>query len=433
MGYFCIYHDITERRNAERALKDANEGLEARVTERTHALEELNSELSVAKEQAETANDTKTRFFAAASHDLLQPLNAARLFTVALGGKELRDDIHDLVNKVDLSLKGVEELLNELLDICKLDAGAMQPTIRDFRVSDVLNALKTEFTPVAEKAGLRFAVHPRDVWVKSDSRLLRRILQNFISNALRYTRHGGAVVGCRMRGDKIRIEVWDSGPGIPEDKLKIIFREFHRLEGPETTDVKGLGLGLAIVERLGRSLDHTVSVRSRPGRGTVFSVDVPIGIVDEAAMPKPRRRMAGELGGLRVLCIDNEPDILDGMRAMLENWNCVVATARSGAEAEKLLLGDEDDNNDNIGFVPDIILADYHLSSGETGLDVLIRLRDQRGLDIPGVVITADRSTETAELIKAQRFALLNKPLRPAKLRALMTRAVTRQSSDAAE
>lgn len=433
LGYFCIYHDITERRNAERALKDANEGLEARVTERTHALEELNSELSVAKEQAETANDTKTRFFAAASHDLLQPLNAARLFTVALGGKELRDDIHDLVNKVDLSLKGVEELLNELLDICKLDAGAMQPTIRDFRVSDVLNALKTEFTPVAEKAGLRFAVYPRDVWVRSDSRLLRRILQNFISNALRYTRRGGAVVGCRMRGDTIRIEVWDSGPGIPEDKLKIIFREFHRLEGPETTDVKGLGLGLAIVERLGRSLDHTVSVRSRPGRGTVFSVDVPIGIADETATPKPRRRMAGELGGLRVLCLDNEPDILDGMRAMLENWDCVVATARSGAEAEKLLLLDRDDNRDNIGFVPDIILADYHLSSGETGLDVLIRLRDQHGFDIPGVVITADRSTETAERVRAQRFALLNKPLRPAKLRALMTRALIRQNSDAAE
>ena len=431
LGYFCIYHDITERKTAEQALKEANEGLEARVTERTHALEVLNSELSDAKEQAETANDTKTRFFAAASHDLLQPLNAARLFTVALGGKQgLAEDVLDLVGKVDLSLKGVEELLNELLDICKLDAGAMQPNIRNFAISDVLSALETEFGPIAENAGLSFKVHKRDLWVRSDSRLLRRILQNFISNAMRYTRTGGAVVGCRVRGDKLKLEVWDSGPGIPEDKLKIIFREFHRLEGPETTDVKGLGLGLAIVDRLGRSLDHPVSVRSRPGRGTVFSVEVPLGVADTAATPKPKRRMAGELGGLRVLCIDNEPDILDGMNAMLSNWDCVVATARSGPAAEDLLSGSEPGKGT---FAPDIILADYHLDSGQTGLDVLIRLRDVHGVNVPGVIITADRSTETADLIREQGFSLLNKPLRPAKLRALMTRALNRLGSDAAE
>ncbi|MFH1804753.1 MAG: NahK/ErcS family hybrid sensor histidine kinase/response regulator [Pseudomonadota bacterium] len=430
IGYFCIYHDITARRMAEQALKEANESLEQRVVERTSALEDLNSELSVAKEQAETANDTKTRFFAAASHDLLQPLNAARLFTVALGGKELSAEAADLTGKVDLSLKGVEELLNELLDICKLDAGAMPPTIRDFPLSRILDALKTEFTPIAEKAGLRFGVKTRDVWVRSDSRLLRRILQNFISNALRYTRKGGTVVGCRIRGDHVRIEVWDSGPGIPEDKLKIIFREFHRLESPENSDIKGLGLGLAIVERLGRSLDHHVSVRSRPGRGTVFSVDVPLGVaVPDSVTDAPRRRMAGELGGVRVLCIDNEPDILDGMTAMLENWNCVVATARSGAECATLLMPD----GGTTAFAPDIILADYHLSAGETGLDVLRRLRDVHGFDVPAVVITADRSTETAELIRAENFSLLNKPLRPAKLRALMTRSLNRLGSDAAE
>ncbi|MEQ5777925.1 PAS-domain containing protein [Thalassospira sp. NFXS8] len=424
LGYFCIYHDITERRLAEQALKEANESLEERVVDRTRALETLNSELSVAKEQAETANDTKTRFFAAASHDLLQPLNAARLFTVALGGRTLPDDAADLVGKVDLSLKGVEELLNELLDICKLDAGAMQPTLQDFPISKVLNILKTEFTPIAEQAGLRFSVFPRDVWVRSDSRLLRRILQNFISNALRYTRQGGTVVGCRLRGDILRIEVWDSGPGIPVDKLKIIFREFHRLESPENADVKGLGLGLAIVDRLGRKLDHPISVRSWPGRGTVFSVDVPVGIVaPETGDIAPRRRLASELGGVRVLCIDNEPDILEGMRAMLENWDCVVATARSGTDAEALL-------NPAVStitpFVPDVILADYHLSAGETGLDVLCRLRDHNGLVVPGVVITADRSPETAALVQAQSFTLLNKPLRPAKLRAVMTRSFVR-------
>ncbi|PKR55608.1 hybrid sensor histidine kinase/response regulator [Thalassospira marina] len=425
LGYFCIYHDITERRLAEQALKEANESLEQRVIDRTHALETLNSELSIAKEQAETANDTKTRFFAAASHDLLQPLNAARLFTVALGGRELADDAADLVGKVDVSLKGVEELLNELLDICKLDAGAMQPSLQDFPISRVLNVLKTEFTPIAEQAGLRFHVHSRDIWVRSDSRLLRRILQNFISNALRYTRKGGTVVGCRLRGDVLRIEVWDSGPGIPEDKLKIIFREFHRLESPENVDVKGLGLGLAIVDRLGRRLEHPVSVRSRPGHGTVFSVDVPLGIAaPETIVTTPRRRLGGELGGLRVLCIDNEPDILAGMRAMLENWDCVVATARSGEEAVSLLCPPD---KPAPAFMPDIILADYHLSSGQTGLDVLRRLRDERGLTIPGIIITADRSPETAEKISTQSFGLLNKPLKPAKLRALMTRSFVHQ------
>ena len=424
LGYFCIYHDITERRLAEQALKEANEGLEQRVADRTRALETLNSELSIAKEQAETANDTKTRFFAAASHDLLQPLNAARLFTVALGGRVLPDDAADLVGKVDVSLKGVEELLNELLDICKLDAGAMQPSLQDFPISKVLNVLKTEFTPIAEQAGLRFSVLSRDIWVRSDSRLLRRILQNFISNALRYTRKGGTVVGCRLRGDVLRIEVWDSGPGIPVDKLKIIFREFHRLESPENVDVKGLGLGLAIVDRLGRRLDHAVSVRSRPGRGTVFSVDVPLGIaVPETPVEAPRRRLGGELGGLRVLCIDNEPDILAGMRAMLENWDCVVATARSGDEAEALLMPTDQETP---AFMPDIILADYHLSSGQTGLDVLCHLRDVVGLVTPGIIITADRSPETAEKISTQAFGLLNKPLKPAKLRALMTKSLMR-------
>ncbi|HAI29580.1 MAG TPA: hybrid sensor histidine kinase/response regulator, partial [Thalassospira sp.] len=268
------------------------------------------------------------------------------------------------------------------------------------------------------------------LWVRSDSRLLRRILQNFISNAMRYTRTGGAVVGCRVRGDTLKLEVWDSGPGIPEDKLKIIFREFHRLEGPETTDVKGLGLGLAIVDRLGKSLGHPVSVRSRPGRGTVFSVEVPLGVADTAATPKPKRRMAGELGGLRVLCLDNEPAILDGMRAMLENWDCVVVTAQSGTAAESLLTQEVDGKKP---FSPDIILADYHLDSGQTGLDFLIRLRDVHGVNVPGVIITADRASETADLIAAQGYSLLNKPLRPAKLRALMTRALNRLGSDAAE
>jgi CheY-like chemotaxis protein len=234
------------------------------------------------------------------------------------------------------------------------------------------------------------------------------------------------VVGCRLRGQTLRIEVWDSGPGIPEDKLKIIFREFHRLEGPENTDIKGLGLGLAIVDRLGRKLDHPVSVRSRPGYGTVFSVEVPLGVAGE--LPEtttPRRRFTGELGGVRVLCIDNEPDILDGMNAMLGNWGCVVATAQRDADARALIAEG--------AFAPDIVLADYHLEPGITGLNVLCRLRDEHGLKTPGVIITADRSPETAERVKAEGYGLLNKPLRPAKLRALMTRALNHRGTDAAE
>ena len=420
IGYFCIYTDITERRQAAAALRDANEGLERRVQERTRELEQLNLQLALAKGQAERANESKTRFFAAASHDLLQPLNAARLFAVALAG---RDDLGvepaGLVEKIDLSLKGVEELLNELLDICKLDAGAMAPDIRDFPLERLLKTLNVEFAPIAEKRGLTLRVRPSDAWVRSDSRLLRRILQNLISNALRYTKTGGVLVGCRKRGDRLRIDIFDTGPGIPEDKIQLIWQEFHRLDGADSTDSKGLGLGLAIVERMGRTLGHAVTVTSRVDRGTVFSVSVPVAearTVDPALESRAKIQATGDLAGKRVLCIDNERDILDGMRAMLENWGCRVLTALTPAEAQAALAAQAD--------LPDIILADYHLAQDVTGIEVMEALKHDYGDRFKGILITADRGLSTSAQAAELGYDLLNKPIKPGKLRALMTKVI---------
>lgn len=411
IGYFCIYTDITERRAAEQALKEANESLELRVRARTAELERLNTQLAQAKQQAERANDTKTRFFAAASHDLLQPLNAARLFNVALAGLKLDGDARNLVEKTDLSLKGVEELLNELLDICKLDAGAMTPTVSSFPIGRLLRRLEVEFAPFAEQKKLRFKVRDSGLWVRSDARLLRRILQNFVSNALRYTQRGGVLVGGQRRGEMLRLGVWDTGPGIPEDKIKLIFEEFHRLEGASESESKGLGLGLAIVERMGRALDHRIGVSSVPGRGTLFSVDVPLGVPQlgvVSARHTGQRLGTGALAGCRVLCVDNEADILDGMAAMLSQWGCVVTTARDLDQARAAMAE-----------TPDLMLVDYHLDRGVTGIVVMDHLRAEGVPECPGIVITADRGLEVAEAARARGYGLLNKPLRPAKLRAL--------------
>ena len=335
-----------------------------------------------------------------------------------------------MVGKVDLSLKGVEELLNELLDITKLDAGAMTPVFTGFPIAKLLEAMEVEFAPVAAQRNLRLRVRPSREWVRSDHRLLRRILQNFMSNALRYTRSGGVVVGTRRRGNMLRLEVWDTGAGIPESKLDVIFREFHRLESARNMEAGGLGLGLAIVERMGRALGHPIDVHSRTGRGTVFSVSVPRDDAHAQAAPAPARNPDGRLDGMRVLCIDNEKDILEGMALMIGQWGCTVLTA-TDAHAARAVIAKADGP-------PAVMLADYHLAHGMTGIQAMDRLRRDLKTAIPGVVVTADRGPDVAGQTRRHGYALLNKPVRPAKLRALMTglarpHTSTQDSADAAE
>jgi PAS domain S-box-containing protein len=427
-GFFALFHDITERRRAQQGLKEAYDTLEQRVQDRTRELSEVNkrlrSEIELrnrieralrdAKADAEAANLSKTRFLAAASHDLLQPLNAARLFTSALGQGDHDARTLRAVDRIDSSLRAAEELLTALLDISKLDAGALEPRLSDFRVDDILATLGVEFGIIARERGIEFRAVPCRVTVHSDRQFLRRILQNFLSNALRYTRQGKVLLGCRRRGDTLVIEVLDTGPGIPAEHLeKDIYEEFRRFQPRDELGAKGMGLGLAIVQRMARALGHEIRVRSELGRGSVFSVEVPIAKTQAvvAAMPAAPRP-AARLDEACVLCVDNEQSILEGMAQLLEGWSCEVLTATGTPGALDVL--------ENIGGAPDLLLADFHLDGSDTGLKTIEAVRARWG-DVPAVIITADYGEQAREHVRNAGFAIMRKPVKPAALRAIMS------------
>ncbi len=429
-GFFSLLQDITERRQAELRLKEAKEELERRVAARTHELTKLNQELSQeigiraraedalrdAKREADQANQSKTRFLAAASHDLLQPLNAARLFTSALGQQRgLTPEQGHLIERLEGSIGSAEELLSALLDISRLDAGAMATDVREFPISDLLKPLHAEFSALARDRGLGFDLVPSRAIVVSDPKLLRRVLQNFISNALRYTEVGRVALGCRRLAGHLSLQVWDTGPGIPADQTDSIFREFHRLEASHRSEDRGLGLGLAIVERIARILDHPIEVRSVAGRGTMFALSVPLATnqltppVKQSLRP---RRPGRDLAGMKVLCVDNETDILIGMQALIEPWGCDVRTAsdEEGAVAEL-----------NAGWMPAVVVADYHLDDARNGIDLMNRLQARFSAEISGILITADQTEPVRNEARANGYRFLQKPLKPAALRALLS------------
>ncbi|MHA1164147.1 MAG: hybrid sensor histidine kinase/response regulator [Alphaproteobacteria bacterium] len=419
-GFVTTYMDITDKVEAAEALARANETLERRVRERTAELTKVNRELAKAKAKADDANLDKTRFLAAASHDILQPLNAARLYASTLVERQRRGEDGRLIRNVDASLEAVEEILGTLLDISRLDTGAMKPELSDFALGELLMQLKLEFEPMAKDECLELRVHPSSLWVRSDRRLLRRVLQNFISNAIKYTESGRVVLGCRRRSKgQIEVQILDTGPGIAKDKHKLIFKEFQRL-ATNTVGTQGLGLGLSIVERIGRILDHDIQLHSRAGYGSLFSVMLPV-VKARAERRTARARIgAGQIAGCTALCIDNEPAILDGMDTLLAGWDCFVLRATCGRDAVAQMR--------TTTRAPDIILADYHLDS-ETGLDAIRAVREELGYDVPAVIITADRSPEVQELIKSRGLQLLRKPLRPAALRAVIAQSRIRQAA----
>ncbi len=431
LGFFTLLQDITERRQIEAALKDAKETLERRVEERTAALtllnetlqreiaerREIEAALQMAKSEAEQANLGKTKFLAAASHDLLQPLNAARLFVSALGDLSQDQRNRALIDNVDESLGAVEDLLDALLDISKLDAGAVSPEITDFDISSLLAPLTTEYTVLAQERGLELRSVPSTCIVRSDAKLLRRIIQNFLSNAIRYTAAGRVLLGCRRTASGLRIEIWDTGVGIPTEKLDEIFEEFRQLHNARSRRDRGIGLGLAIVKRIARMLGTSVAVNSTPGRGSVFSVTVPFGRA-AAALPRAAARVSPELRLSRsvVLVIDNEQSILTGMNALLSGWNCRVYSATSGDEALQVLPG--------LPSPPDIVIADYHLDDGASGVTELQRISRACGRVLPGIIITANRTEEAQEIARRHGYRLLNKPVKPAQLRSLMIQMI---------
>ena len=407
-GFVTSYTDITEFKKAEAALKEVNETLEQRVAERTR-------ELATAKADAEEANRSKTRFLAAVSHDVLQPLNAARIFTSALDQTSFDRKTDDLIDHLDSSLNSVEEILKEVLDISKLEAGAIRPEVTDFALEEIVAGLGTEFRPLFEAKGLDLTLKCGGYIVRSDRQFLRRILQNILSNALKYTRQGRVLLGCRRAGpDQVRIEVWDTGSGIPEEYQDRIFGEFQRLDFLDQASEKGLGLGLAIVRRMAGMLGHDVNVRSEHGRGSVFSITAPLGQATTAVRNRTEKGLPGwnTFAGRRVLCLDNDPSILLGMEALLGNWQCEVTGCRTEAEFLSALAGDQ----------PDVVLADYHLDGARTGIDVVSGFNKTQAADIPCIVISADQTEQVKKEAREKGYYYLPKPLRAASLRTVLTK-----------
>lgn len=408
-GFVAVYTDVTERLRAAAALKAANESLEARIEERTVAL-------VAAKAEAERANLGKTRFMAGVGHDLLQPLQAARLFLSALA--ERSSD--PAVSQIDAALHSVEHLLGELLEVSKLDSGVTTASPEIFLLSDILQPLADEFSVLAAEHGLSLRFVRCSSAVHSDPVLLRRILQNFLVNAVRYTPKGRILLGCRRRDGALAIEVWDTGVGIPANKLSEVFVEFRQLEGTTPERGQGLGLGLAIVERLAGLLGHRLTVRSTPARGSCFAVTVPLAAAP-VAMPR-REARAQSLAGTRVLLIENEPAIAEAMRDLLGSWSTDVIAAWDAESAITALAGG----------LPDVVLSDYHLD-GCTGIETLAVLFRHFGVSLPTAIITANRSPEIRAAAEAGGYRLLYKPVRPGALRALLTQLVAEGSARAAE
>lgn len=423
-GFFGVLQDISQRREAELAVEEANVMLEQRVFERTQELEEINTELIVAREEAETANQSKTRFLAAASHDLLQPMNAARLFVSVL--QQQRDALQNpqqkLLDRIDNSLDAAEELLTALLDISKLDSGYMLPKLSAVSVEVLFKKLVKQFVPLCEGKNIELRTRCQDYWVYSDQQMLQRILQNLLANAVRYTTNGGILLSCHKRGTDIEIGVWDTGVGIAEEDQQSIFAEFHRLDAGKRMDERGLGLGLAISERMANILGHKLDVHSRLHHGSHFWLRTKQTPAQTPLQSQPDNNLShshNTLQGLEVLCIDNEVEILHGMEALLRGWGCKVQTAFDYLDAQEQLT-----QNNNIDF----ILADYHLAPDRNGVDLVSDLQSQYDSQIHVIIITADRSPELESKISHHKFGLLSKPVKPAALRSLM-RNILRQSN----
>lgn len=439
LGCFVMIRDITERIRTGEELRQAYQMMEQRVKERTSELTHLNqqlrqeinerslieSRLREASQEAERANLSKTKFLAAVSHDLLQPLNAARLFTSALIEQEMEQKTQSLVHSVSNSLEDVESLLSTLVDISKLDAGVVVPDVISFKISDLLENIANEYRQIAQSEGLDLHFVPCDAVISSDSQLLARILRNFLSNAIRYTESGRILLGCRRRQHGLELQVWDTGEGIPATKKQEIFQEFKRLKHTHCGQDKGLGLGLAIVDKISRVLGHPIHVESIEGAGSVFSVEVPYGnklpSADELHGPNLPQRLE-RLQDARIWIIDNDRAICQGMETLLTGWGCQVTTALS--------VDDLTAKIDPASTPVDLLIADYHLDNGENGIDAAEEVCSMLSYKIPVLMITANYCKELKEEIRELGYMLMNKPVKPLKLKTTLTHMLEVREDD---
>ncbi len=402
--------DVLEQKVGERTreLTEANELLQRQHKEQIR----IDEQLRQAKERAEEAVSSKTRFFAAASHDLLQPVNAAKLLISTMTESAQDKAVSDTVSRLERSFKSIESLLHALLDISRLDSTGTELSLSTFNIGELLSTVQRDCRQLAEEKGIRLDIVPSSIWVKSDQRYLVRSVQNLIVNGIQYTQEGRVLAGCRRKGSNVVIEVWDTGIGISKKDQKRIFNEFTRA-GPESAG-GGMGLGLSIVDRACRRLNHSVNVRSKPGVGSVFSITIPIcdapvetGHSENAALPPASGAM-----DVIVLIVENNPDVLFATTQQIESWGGSVLTAASTKEALTAVR--------ELGMPPDIILADYQLDEEDNGVKTIVELRRATKTDIPAIMITANREEDLSEQSRAHRFTILTKPVELSRLRPLI-------------
>ena len=392
--------DVEVRKKGEESLRRAQIELERKVAERTQELE--------------LANAAKSRFFAMASHDLRQPLHALGLFVAQLRTPLKSGERTKTIERVDATRKEMDEMFNSLLDISRLDAGILTPKITEFPIARLLQKIETRFDQATREKGLRLRVRRSDAWVRSDAMLLERILLNLVSNAVRYTLRGGIIVGCRRLGEMLRIEVWDSGPGIPEDQKRNIFGEFFQLPAPERNRYGGLGLGLAIVDRLRLLLNHQIDLVSTVGRGSRFAILVPMAdecVTSTEPVDSPHPA-AFAVEGKVILVIADAPIVQEGTGGLLDKWGYSVLTAGSD-EAALIRLAERQQR-------PDLIISDYHLASGKTGIRAIEQVNAAFGASIPAILISGDTAPEPLRDAKDRGYILLHKPVDPMRLRAVV-------------
>ncbi|MBA6389958.1 PAS-domain containing protein [Colwellia sp. BRX10-3] len=418
-GFVMLFSDITAYRQAERGLIEANVDLETRVLERTQKLEQTNDALALAREKAEQAHIKKSLYLKACSHDLMQPLEAARLFTSALASQgNLTATQQRQVDNIDHSLKVANDLVADLAEIARIESGNIKPNISCFSVKSLFDDLAKEFSASAVDLEIDFRVHSNSMWLRSDRNLLRRMLQNLIGNAFRYASPGKVLLGARAKGDIVNIQVLDNGPGIPADKQIMVFEQFTQLDNQQSSVAGGLGLGLNITQSLAQLLDHPLALHSQVGMGCNFSVGVErTQAQKEVFAAKPIVNIG--LSDVTVMCIDNDPDVLSGMVELLSAWGCNVLAADSYQQALSLY----DDHKNDI----EILLVDYQLDANFNGIALIARLRKLSRNYLPAILITATTDSDLEEKTLAADIGFMRKLVKPAALRAMISAMLTKK------